>query len=86
MHLDVYILPVALSMSIALVLEIETLTVTILNAQTKERFVIGARGGHVDCRKKMRDSVGYINALVEDSLKKCTEVHHGFVRIEPDTT
>jgi hypothetical protein len=32
---------------LALVLEIETLTETILHAQRKEQFVFGVRGGHV---------------------------------------
>jgi hypothetical protein len=59
------------------------LTETILHAQ-KERFVLGARGGHVACATEMRDRAT-LNALVEDSLKKSTEGHHdAFARVEPD--
>ncbi|KAF8495490.1 hypothetical protein F5888DRAFT_1711332, partial [Russula emetica] len=57
---------------------------TILHAQKKERFVLGARGGHVACATEMRDRAT-LNALVEDSLKKSTEGHHdAFARVEPD--
>jgi hypothetical protein len=38
---------------LALVFEIETLTETIFHAQRKERFVLGARGGHVACATEM---------------------------------
>jgi hypothetical protein len=38
---------VLVSYEMALVLEIETLAETIFRAQRKERFALGARGGHV---------------------------------------
>ncbi len=38
---------------LALVLEIEALTETILHTQRKERFALGARGGHVACATEM---------------------------------
>jgi hypothetical protein len=56
---------------LALVLEIETLTKTILRAQKTERFALGARGGHVACATEMRDGTMLIS-LVEDPLKKST--------------
>ena len=74
---------------LALVLEIErfeTLTETIRHAQRKERFVLGAQGGHVAYATEMCDRA-ILNALDEDedSLKKRTEGHHGaFVRARPD--
>jgi hypothetical protein len=68
---------------LALVLEIETLTETILHAQRKERFVLGAPGGHVAGAVEMWERV--LNALVEDSLKKSTERYDNtFARVESD--
>jgi hypothetical protein len=68
---------------LVLVLEIETLTETILHAQRKKRFVLGARGGHVVCATAMRGRAT-LHALVEDSLEKSTEGHHdAFARVEP---
>jgi hypothetical protein len=60
---------------LVLVLEIETLTETILHAQKWKRFALGARDGYVACATAMRDRAT-LNALVEDSLKKSTEGHH----------
>jgi hypothetical protein len=71
---------------LVLVLEIETMTKTIVHAQRKKRFVLGARGGHVACATAVRDRAT-LNALVEDSLnlKKSTEGHRdAFARVEPN--
>jgi len=38
---------------LALVLDVETLRETILHAQRKERFILGARGGRVACATEM---------------------------------
>ena len=38
---------------LALVLDVETVTETILHAQRKERFVLGARVGRVACATEM---------------------------------
>ena len=38
---------------LVLVLEIEPMTETILHAQGKEIFALGARGGHVACATEM---------------------------------
>ena len=61
MHLRVYILPILSNTlcsvkcfrSLALILEIETLTKTVLRAQRKVRSAIGAQGGHVAYATKM---------------------------------
>ena len=67
---------------LALVLEIETLTETILHAQRKESFVLGAPGGHVAGAVEMWERAA-LNALVEDSLKKSTERYDNtFTRVE----
>jgi hypothetical protein len=63
MHLHAYILPILsytlsnieldVSDRLALVLDIETLTETILCAQRKEGFVLGVQGGNVACATQM---------------------------------
>ena len=85
MHLHAYELPVSsytptsvvsnVLYRLAPVLEIGTLTKTILHAQRKQRFVLDARGGRVACPTEMRYRAT-LSALVEDSLKKSTEGHH----------
>jgi hypothetical protein len=61
MHLQAFVLPVSFYtlssveyfIRLALVMEIEPLTETILHAQRRERFVLGARSGHVACATEM---------------------------------
>jgi hypothetical protein len=70
---------------VVLVLEIETLDREDRSCTEEEEEVLPLCARWSCSLSNGNARLGYINALVEDSLKKSTEGHHdAFVRVEPN--